>query len=1515
MALKLCTGTSNLLFVPTPQSNPKAVEYRPTGRGGWKVSVVATSDKDHALQVLERAERLRSASARRTIGDGDRGGENEAQAAGTEPHRADHTPGLASISASGWGPGHTHTPEQDARGATADDDDDDAAFVARSLNLLDAIVGGHGDIASDFADFMPPGMAILPRGSTLSLEMMLSAQMGEGGSGLVTASGDSRGASLSSAEDVPMEETLSSRSKAAKVVNPFLEYATLESFVDDGFGEEEEEEDGEEEGKEVGKDFAHDTTAADGALFQTEEDAMAQKGEMIAAPADMSAVSLAEHEQEQQQPSLPLAATFVPEYSDADLDVDSLLRLNLLQQNHHEQPQQQQQSKQHQHQHQRTSYAVTKQLDLDEFEALRPRMAMTFPFELDVFQKQAVLRLERRESVFVAAHTSAGKTVVAEYAVALAQRHKSRCIYTSPIKALSNQKYRDFKEKFEDVGIVTGDVSVNQEASCVIMTTEILRSMLYRGADAIRDIESVIFDEVHYVNDMERGVVWEEVIIMLPDNINLIFLSATSPNTVEFSEWIGRTKRRKVYIASTNKRPVPLQHYLYHDDEVYKIRQGEGPFDATAVTTAVRRQKERAKAKEMNADNKAMQAQRSRERQHNAAVAMGKAGGRGSGGGGGGGGLGGRGGGRGGPTSVAGRGGGGLRVGDISGSKSQWIALLNPLRQGGREAHRGKAAVDVGVGFGKNFLSAQARQEKKHMKKWESLPADLRQTMSKAEYEGAHTRADEDEIEIGSDGLLPVVIFSFSKKKCEEVADYFRGQDLLSAREKGDVGKVLSSALRHLSPLDQRLPQVLRMSDMLRRGVGVHHGGLLPLIKETVEILFARGVVKVLMATETFAMGVNMPARAVVFNGYRKHDGRTFRDLLPGEYTQMAGRAGRRGLDALGTVLITSWIDVPKEAELKKLLTGTPTRLQSQFRLTYNMILNLLRVNDLSVEDMIQRSFSEFHTQRAISSTDLLPKLRRCEAGASRARMKYSAMCDMPHISLPGGADTVRAYVEATVRARDLSTWQAVHVKNKGRPSDLKNLFCSGRRVWVLHETLASPVPGILLSEPNDGKESSTMGLSVAPEEASAQMAALRTMQLWVLVLLPPGQDPPAVPPTASGTVSGLPLPVRPSARALPPGFTAGKKGYGSTATAARPLPEWAPRSGRIPESTIGVTAGAGFLVMQASLTDIVYVSSPKKPGPIDCPTPSSGTTSGSSAGEKGSKMLHFGDLDLTPCLEALVLEGTGPETSPVDSAKVLRINDFDFVRRQMELSEAVQALACSPLHASPHSETLFSQAYKEWRLLRKIRYINHFMSSENLALFPDFQQRLAVLRHLGYVEGIAGSDVASLKGRVASEINTADELLTSEFILGNILEPLNPPEAAAMLSALVFQEKLAGGERELTPRMEEARVLMLAVQDNLLALQEALGVGVDGDVREGLNFGLAAATYEWARGVPFCDITVMTPAKEGTIVRAVTRLDELCKDVRNAARVIGNPSLYRKMEAASQCIKRDIAFAASLYI
>jgi ATP-dependent RNA helicase DOB1 len=199
--------------------------------------------------------------------------------------------------------------------------------------------------------------------------------------------------------------------------------------------------------------------------------------------------------------------------------------------------------------------------------------ARSYKFELDPFQKAAVACIERDESVLVSAHTSAGKTVCAEYAIATSLREKQRVLYTSPIKALSNQKYRELKEDFGDVGLMTGDVTIDVDASCLVMTTEILRSMLYRGSEVMREVKWVIFDEVHYMRDKERGVVWEEVMILLPHEVRYVFLSATIPNALEFAQWIAQLHSQPCHVVYTGYRPTPLMHYIFPagGDGIYNV--------------------------------------------------------------------------------------------------------------------------------------------------------------------------------------------------------------------------------------------------------------------------------------------------------------------------------------------------------------------------------------------------------------------------------------------------------------------------------------------------------------------------------------------------------------------------------------------------------------------------------------------------------------------------------------------------------------------------------------------------------------------------------------------------------------------------------------------------------------------------------------------------------------------------------------------------------------------------------
>lgn len=590
--------------------------------------------------------------------------------------------------------------------------------------------------------------------------------------------------------------------------------------------------------------------------------------------------------------------------------------------------------------------------EITNFSELVPDPARTWPFELDTFQKEAIYHLENGDSVFVAAHTSAGKTVVAEYAIALAARHRTKAIYTSPIKALSNQKFRDFRNTFDDVGILTGDVQINPEASCLIMTTEILRSMLYRGADLIRDVQYVIFDEVHYVNDLERGVVWEEVIIMLPEQVSLILLSATVPNTYEFASWVGRTKRKNIYVISTPKRPVPLEHFLWVGRDLYRIVDAEKRFLEKGWKDADAAMRGKDKAKPIEP-----------AQTQGAAAARGSPNQRGAN----------RGGSqRGGPNQRGGqRGGGGPQRGGAG--------------RGGPPTRASHAPGHMGRGSGRAGGFTTLNQDRNL---WVHLIQHLRRTE-----------------------LLPACIFVFSKKRVEENAAALSNQDYLpSQSDKSAVYMIVERSLARLRPEDRVLPQILRLRELLSRGIAVHHGGLLPIVKELVEMLFAQSLVKVLFATETFAMGLNLPTRTVVFSGCRKHDGHSFRNLLPGEYTQMAGRAGRRGLDKVGSVIIVPPAgsdEVAPAAELRRMILGEPSKLRSQFRLTYNMMLNLLRVEALKVEEMIKRSFSEHATQQLLPQHEQAVRLG--EADLARVRRDSCDTCDQkiprPLPAIGGGDD------------------------------------------------------------------------------------------------------------------------------------------------------------------------------------------------------------------------------------------------------------------------------------------------------------------------------------------------------------------------------------------------------------------------------------------------------------------------------------------------------------------------------
>ena len=547
--------------------------------------------------------------------------------------------------------------------------------------------------------------------------------------------------------------------------------------------------------------------------------------------------------------------------------------------------------------------------------------AKVFPFTLDPFQEVSVASIERNESVLVSAHTSAGKTVVAEYAIAQCLKNNQRVIYTSPIKALSNQKYREFQAEFGDCGLMTGDVTINPTATCLVMTTEILRSMLYRGSEIMREVAWVVFDEVHYMRDRARGVVWEETIILLPDKVRYVFLSATIPNAMQFAEWITKIHNQPCHVVYTDFRPTPLQHYFF-------------PAGADGIHLIV--------------DEKAV----FREENFNKAMAA---------------------------------------IADKAGDDGS-----DPLakRKGrGKDKKTNKGGKKDG-------------------------PTDIYKIVKM----------------IMMKNYNPVIVFSFSKRDCENYALQMSQLAFNDESEKAMVSKVFDSAIEMLSDEDKQLPQIQHILPLLRRGIGIHHSGLLPILKETIEILFQEGLIKVLFATETFSIGLNMPAKTVVFTSVRKFDGRELRWVTPSEFIQMSGRAGRRGLDDRGIVImmIDEKMDPPVAKEIVK---GEQDKLNSAFYLGYNMILNLMRVEGISPEFMLERCFFQF--QNAASVSGLEKQLMELEQ--KRADMIIE---DEPQI---------KEYYDLR---QSLDTYSADMKKVINHPQYLCKFMQSGRLVKVKHNGL-----------------------------------------------------------------------------------------------------------------------------------------------------------------------------------------------------------------------------------------------------------------------------------------------------------------------------------------------------------------------------------------------------------------------------------------------------------------------------
>ncbi len=496
-----------------------------------------------------------------------------------------------------------------------------------------------------------------------------------------------------------------------------------------------------------------------------------------------------------------------------------------------------------------------------------------FPYILDDFQEEGMYRIHNNENVLITAHTGSGKTTFALYGISQALALNQKVVYTSPIKSLSNQKYAEFKKLYgeDNVGILTGDIKMNPDAPCMIMTTEVLRNMLYKKENENK-YGIVIFDEVHYINDKERGKVWEEVLILLPKNTILIMLSATIEGAEEFATWIGKIKERNTMLIPTSHRVVPLNHYILNYDEGFYEYKKDIENKKKKKKDAGEEDDEEEELEEEYLDIKSV----------------------------------------------------------------KWASMIMDEKN--------------------NIINVA-----KIRKSYKSY--DLREMMNVV-ISLLHKYK-----------MTPALFFVFSRNQCEKLTSNI-SINLIDHKTRSNIIHTFNKYMYPYKDVYEKLPMYHTLYDLLLKGIAFHHSGMVPILKEIVEILFGMGLIKVLIATETFAVGVNMPTKTVLFPSLEKYDNNGLRYLNHAEYMQMSGRAGRRGLDKIGNVIILPSMILPEDNILNNVLNGKSPKVVSQFVPTYQFVLkhlyNIYMVsneeNNVNISNFLENTYyMDSHSKNVLS--------------------------------------------------------------------------------------------------------------------------------------------------------------------------------------------------------------------------------------------------------------------------------------------------------------------------------------------------------------------------------------------------------------------------------------------------------------------------------------------------------------------------------------------------------------------
>lgn len=499
--------------------------------------------------------------------------------------------------------------------------------------------------------------------------------------------------------------------------------------------------------------------------------------------------------------------------------------------------------------------------------------AKEFEFPLDDYQLAGCQSLADGASVLVAAPTGAGKTVVGEFAVWHAMATGRKCFYTTPIKALSNQKYNDLVERWgaDKVGLLTGDQTVNGEGQIVVMTTEVLRNMIYAASPTLHNLGYVVLDEVHYLADKFRGAVWEEVILGLADSVSLVALSATVSNVEEFGDWL-ETVRGRLDLIVSERRPVPLFQHVMVGKRLIDL------FDGVAPTAA----------------------------------------------------------------ELPGSGTDRVNPELLRAARTESHSVRDDARRPRGASGRGKRQTTYGSRQFGGATHGRFAGPKLTVSRWD-LVTKLRNVE-----------------------LLPAICFIFSRQGCDGAVRQLSDLRLTNAAERSYLGELADTAVAHLEPGDLAALGYEDFRAAFVNGIAAHHAGLLPIIKSVVEAGFASGALKMVFATETLALGINMPARTVVLEKLVKYNGEAHVDVTPGEYTQLTGRAGRRGIDVEGHAVVL-WQPGMDPRALAGLASRRTYRLKSSFAPTYNMAVNLIATQGMArSRELLEQSFAQFQTDKSV---------------------------------------------------------------------------------------------------------------------------------------------------------------------------------------------------------------------------------------------------------------------------------------------------------------------------------------------------------------------------------------------------------------------------------------------------------------------------------------------------------------------------------------------------------------------